>query len=360
MDNKKIYKILNQNLVIIDEILESLIKIEFSENEDFYYFIRRINILDNDIFFTKNVEDIYYMSILKKIFIQINRKKYLFYEYKYKLISIFSKIKKLYKKYIEMNINIENDYLLSIEMKRNKINEENQYFVDQLNEMNSGSEFYYIKLLLNKEIPLFHITRNNFLYYLKQHGKPYNYTPSNLDNTVYDYFILDYKVSSDINVESILNDFIDSSIISYKIMKVDTNKSSIYNLKFYYKTYKYLTPDEIFNNFNILDSHCYESLIDCYINDENHLGIIDKIFNVDFGDLDLIIMKRFDEREGRVFVLNDITILNVDYFKYRIMEILEDKKISDIIYKGKVDFSGLQLLEKFKEKYDVEYAGYNI
>ena len=51
---------------------------------------------------------------------------------------------------------------------------------------------------------------------------------------------------------------------------------------------------------------------------------------------------------------------NVDYFKFRITDILEDKKISDIIYKSKIDFSGLQLLEKIKEKYNVEYAGYNV
>ena len=51
---------------------------------------------------------------------------------------------------------------------------------------------------------------------------------------------------------------------------------------------------------------------------------------------------------------------NVDYFKFRITDILEDKKISDIIYKGRMDFSGLQLFEKIKEKYAVEYAGYNI
>ena len=93
MENKKLVKLLQHDQIVIDEILNGLLKIEFSDNEDFYYFIRRLNILENDVFFTKYVNDIEYITILKKIFIQIDRKKYLFYEYKYKLISIISKIK---------------------------------------------------------------------------------------------------------------------------------------------------------------------------------------------------------------------------------------------------------------------------
>ncbi|MFZ2707684.1 MAG: hypothetical protein WAZ70_00745, partial [Leptotrichiaceae bacterium] len=92
----------------------------------------------------------------------------------------------------------------------------------------------------------------------------------------------------------------------------------------------------------------------------SNIDIIDKLFHRDFWDVDLVIVKRFDERESRIFVLTDIMKYNVDYFKFRITEILEDKKISDIIYKSRIDFSGLQLLEKIKEKYNVEYAGYNV
>ena len=142
-------------------------------------------------------------------------------------------------------------------------------------------------------------------------------------------------------------------------MKIEDN-INVYNIKFYYKTQKYSTPDPIFENFNIIDSNCYETLVDCYVNEQSNIDIIDKLFHRDFWDVDLVIVKRFDERESRIFVLTDIMKYNVDYFKFRITEILEDKKISDIIYKSKIDFSGLQLLEKIKEKYNVEYAGYNV
>ena len=76
MENKKLVKLLQHDQIVIDEVLSGLLKIEFSDNEDFYYFIRRLNILENDVFFTKYVNDIEYITILKKIFIQIDRKKY--------------------------------------------------------------------------------------------------------------------------------------------------------------------------------------------------------------------------------------------------------------------------------------------
>ena len=116
MENKKLVKLLQHDQIVIDEILNGLLKIEFSDNEDFYYFIRRLNILENDVFFTKYVNDIEYITILKKIFIQIDRKKYLFYEYKYKLISIISKIKDMYQLYNqriqENEYNEKRDYYL--------------------------------------------------------------------------------------------------------------------------------------------------------------------------------------------------------------------------------------------------------
>ena len=70
MENKKLVKLLQHDQIVIDEILNGLLKIEFSDNEDFYYFIRRLNILENDVFFTKYVNDIEYITILKKIFIR--------------------------------------------------------------------------------------------------------------------------------------------------------------------------------------------------------------------------------------------------------------------------------------------------
>ena len=225
--------------------------------------------------------------------------------------------------------------------------------------MDKHKEYFYIKLFLNKDINMFHLTRNNFLYYLKQFGKPFNFTPSNLENIFYDYIILDYKVVKGTDVDKIVSEFQDEAVVDYKIMKIEDNVN-VYNIKFYYKTQKYLTPDPIFENFSIIDSNCYETLVDCYVNEQSNIDIIDKLFHRDFWDVDLVIVKRFDERESRIFVLTDIMKYNVDYFKFRITEILEDKKISDIIYKSKIDFSGLQLLEKIKEKYNVEYAGYNV
>lgn len=361
MENKKLVKLLQHDQIVIDEILNGLLKIEFSDNEDFYYFIRRLNILENDVFFTKYVNDIEYITILKKIFIQIDRKKYLFYEYKYKLISIISKIKDMYQLY---NQRIqENEYNEKrdeeINICRESILTQSVYFSDELVEMDKEKEYFYIKLFLNKDINMFHLTRNNFLYYLKQFGKPFNFTPSNLENIFYDYIILDYKVVKGTDVDKIVSEFQDEAVVDYKIMKIEDNVN-VYNIKFYYKTQKYSTPDPIFENFNIIDSNCYETLVDCYVNEQSNIDIIDKLFHRDFWDVDLVIVKRFDERESRIFVLTDIMKYNVDYFKFRITEILEDKKISDIIYKSRIDFSGLQLLEKIKEKYNVEYAGYNV
>ena len=361
MENKKLIKILQHDQAVIEEILNGLLKIEFSDNEDFYYFIRRLNILENDVFFTKNVNDIEYITILKKIFIQIDRKKHLFYEYKYKLISIISKIKDIYELYIKQLQGIENnDFIINeINICREEILTQSVYFSEELLEMDKKKEYFYIKLFLNKSVNIFHLTRNNFLYYLKQFGKPFNYTPANLENTFYDYIILDYKVIKGTDVNKIVSDFQDDAVADYRIMKIEDN-INVYNIKFYYKTQKYLTPDPIFENFNIIDSNCYETLVDCYVNEKSNIDIIDKLFHRDFWDVDLVVVKRFDEKESRIFILTDIMKYNVDYFKFRITDILEDKKISDIIYKGRMDFSGLQLLEKIKEKYAVEYAGYNI
>ena len=150
MENKKLVKLLQHDQIVIDEILNGLLKIEFSDNEDFYYFIRRLNILENDVFFTKYVNDIEYITILKKIFIQIDRKKYLFYEYKYKLISIISKIKDMYQLY---NQRIqENEYNEKrdeeINICRESILTQSVYFSDELVEMDKHKEYFYIKLFL--------------------------------------------------------------------------------------------------------------------------------------------------------------------------------------------------------------------
>ena len=239
MENKKLVKLLQHDQIVIDEILNGLLKIEFSDNEDFYYFIRRLNILENDVFFTKYVNDIEYITILKKIFIQIDRKKYLFYEYKYKLISIISKIKDMYQLY---NQRIqENEYNEKrdeeINICRESILTQSVYFSDELVEMDKEKEYFYIKLFLNKDINMFHLTRNNFLYYLKQFGKPFNFTPSNLENIFYDYIILDYKVVKGTDVDKIVSEFQDEAVVDYKIMKIEDNVN-VYNIKFYYKTQK--------------------------------------------------------------------------------------------------------------------------
>lgn len=67
MDNK-ISNTISKDLSIIKEILEFLLHINSIEKEDFQFCVKKLNELENDTFFLKNIYDIDTISLLKKRF----------------------------------------------------------------------------------------------------------------------------------------------------------------------------------------------------------------------------------------------------------------------------------------------------
>ena len=96
--------------------------------------------------------------------------------------------------------------------------------------------------------------------------------------------------------------------------------------------------------------------INLFKNDE--VKISDTLFNKDFKVLELVTFKRFNERETRILILLNMKKENLNKIKARISEIISDKEVKDILYKGRHDFYGLQFLEYLKENYNIEYGGY--
>jgi len=63
MDNK-ISNTISKDLSIIKEILEFLLHINSIEKEDFQFCVKKLNELENDTFFLKNIYDIDTIRIL--------------------------------------------------------------------------------------------------------------------------------------------------------------------------------------------------------------------------------------------------------------------------------------------------------
>ena len=122
---------------------------------------------------------------------------------------------------------------------------------------------------------MFFLTRKVFLDFLKQYGNPYNYTPQDLTNEEYDYFVLDFKLNEEIiGFDEMIANYKDDAVKEIDIRTIRESES-VYNVKFYYKEKQNVTPKEITENFKVLDGVCYYNLVDCYILEDDEVKISD-------------------------------------------------------------------------------------
>ena len=353
MMNNKFQDYYKKNRLRVEEVIKGIVKIDQIENVDFKEDVRVMNRIENSSFLVKDKKVSILTSVLKKFFQILEKEKSLFYEYKYDLLECLTDLLKALQaseKSAEKPQTSLNEY--------NKLDDHTSFFENIIFKLNEKKRYYYIKIILDKTKPLFFLTRKVFLDFLKQYGNPYNYTPQDLTNEEYDYFVLDFKLNEEIiGFDEMIANYKDDAVKEIDIRTIRESES-VYNVKFYYKENKAETPEEIKENFNLLDSICYYNLIDSYILEDDEVIISDILFNKYLGDLELVTFKRFNERDARILILLDMKKENLNKIKQRVREVITDREIRDILFKGKFDFYGLQFLEYLKENYNIEYGGY--
>lgn len=352
--DKKIKKMILKDLDILKEIMEFLLKVSTPDLNDFQFCVRKLNSLENDIFFLKNIYDIDTISLLKKTFSIIDRNKNTYYEYKKNLFMCLNELKNLYINYLENGIN-ENEK--NIEKIENKIHILSNNISNILNQKNLNKNYYYIKITLNKNIPFFYLSRRTILLNLLEYGNPYNYTPDILDDDTYEYFILDYKADKSINVEKIFKNFKknDDAIEKYELFEININHN-LYNLKFYINDDINKNTCLLMPNFKFLEIIHYRNYYDTYAESKNQRYILETLLKIEDKNITLVTLKKFSDKEVRIFLPAGINSKNIMKVKKIISSILIDKSISEILYSGKVDFLGIQMLEYLSKKYNIEFA----
>ncbi|WP_068268680.1 hypothetical protein [Caviibacter abscessus] len=346
--------ILENDIKIIREISDFLLKIVNPEEIDFQICIKKINKLENDTFSLTNIHDIDLLSNIKKIFLNIDRNKFLFFEFKYDLFSVLSKIEQLYSSYKDIGIKQDNSKIKKIE---SELIDYDKKFSNDLYIKNKDKTYYYIKITLDTSVPYFYLSRKNILNHLREYGKPYNYIPISLDDDSYNYFILDYKVDNSINVQEIFENLkkIDDAIIKYTLFKVN-NENNIYNIKFFINEKINEHSCIMINTLNFIDLIHYKDFYDTYVEAKNQIHIINKLLNLKNENINLILLKKISDRESKIFLPNGITKNNITKIKKIIEYILIDKTISEILYYGNIDFYGLQMLKYLRKRYNTEFS----
>ena len=352
--DRKIQDYCQKNRLRVEELIKKIVKIDQADEADFKEDRIMINRIENSSFLVKDKKVSALSALLRKLFQIIEDDKYLFYEYKYDLLNCLTDILRAFQALEKNTSSLETVHIKEYM----KLDEHIDFFEEAINILSENKRYYYIKIKLDKTRPLFFLTRNIFLDFLREYGNPYNYTPQDLSNEEYDYFILDFKLNKDMgDFGEIIKKYDDEAAEEIKVLNIDEYES-VYNIKFYYKEKQNVTPKEITENFKVLDGVCYYNLVDCYILEDDEVKISDTLFNKDFGNLELVTFKRFSEKETRILILLNMKKENLNKIKARISEIISDKEVKDILYRGKHDFYGLQLLEYLKENYNIEYGGY--
>ena len=352
--DKKIQDYCQKNRLRVEELIKKIVKIDQADEADFKEDVIMINRIENSSFLVKDKKMSALSALLRKIFQKIEEDKYLFYEYKYDLLNTLTDILKAFQALEKNTVFAETVHIKEYM----KLDEHIDFFEEAVSRLSENKRYYYVKIKLDKTRPLFFLTRNIFLDFLKQYGNPYNYTPRDLSNEEYDYFVLDFKLNKDTgSFEEIIEKYNDNAVKEIKTLNIDEFES-VYNIKFYYRERQNVISEEITKNFKVLDNVCYYNLVDCCILEDDEVRISDILFNKNFDGLELVTFKRFQEKETRVLILLNMEKDNLSKIKARISEIISDKEIKDILYKGKHDFYGLQLLEYLKENYNIEYGGY--
>lgn len=351
MNNKLL---LNKDLEIIKSLNDSLLKITKPEKEDFQFYVKNINKLENDSFFIKNISDIDSLSLLKKVFSTIDRNKETFYEYKINIFNCFHSLENLYLLYLDLGIDNENKdfFLVKEQLDSSLIN-----LQKILNKKNENKLYYYIKISLDKKVPYFFLSRRIILLNLLEYGNPYNYTPTILDDEDFEYFILDYKAIKSFDIYTFFEKAKkeDTAIKNVEIYKIDMN-NNIYNLKFYIKEEKNENSCLLMPGFNFLDIVHYKNYYDTYIESKNQRYILEKLLNISDKNIQLVSLKKISDREVRIFLPSEIKVDNISKVKDILEEIMVDKNIAEVLYSSNLDFFAIQMLEYLRKKYNIEFG----
>ncbi|VWL85828.1 hypothetical protein [Oceanivirga miroungae] len=345
---KKQNKILLRDKKILHKLVDFLLKIVDPVKSDFNPFISMINRIETDTFYLSMLKYIDTLSLLKKIFLIIERDKSEYFEYKYDVFNVISKLEEIY------NLISENKDTKKQE-KELKILEEN--LSEIIYEKNKDKKYFYIKVELDKTVPYYYLSRKIILLNLLKYGSTYNYTPRSLDDDVYSYLILDYKLDSDVDIDNLFKEMkkIDKAILNYSIYKIDSRKN-LYNLNFYIRkdinNYSCLLIDK----FKFLDRIHYENYYDTYVEAKNQRYLLESLFLVDNFEINLIAIKKISEMEVKIYLPNGLNENNIVDIKNSLKNILIDKNISEIIYTNVLDFKGLQMLEYLNKRYNIEYT----
>lgn len=345
---KKRNKILIRDKEILHKLVDLLLKIVDPSMNDFNPFISMINRIETDTFYLSILKYIDTLSLLKKVFLIIERDKSTYFEYKYDLFSVISKLEEIYICILEnKNTQKKEEELKVLEKNISRM----------IYEKNKDKKYYYIKVELDKSVPYYYLSRKIILLNLLKYGSAYNYTPRSLDDDVYSYLILDYKHDSNIDIDKLFVEMKknDSAILNYSIYKIDTRKN-LYNLKFFIKKDINKYSCLLINKFNFLDKIHYENYYDTYIEVENQRYLLESLFLVDNYEINLVSIKKISEREVKIYLPNGLNENNISEVKDIIKNILIDKNISEIIYTNKLDFKGLQMLEYLNKRYNIEYT----
>lgn len=352
--DKKIQKMILKDLSIIKELIDFLLKISNPEITDFQFCVKKLNELENDTFVLQNIYDIDTLSLLKKTFSLIDRNKTTYYEYKTNVFKCLKFFENLYINYLELGIDEQKKNITEIE---NDICVVSKNILNIINQKNKVKNYYYIKICLDKKVPYFYLSRRTILLNLFEYGNPYNYTPNILDDDNYEYFILDYKVDKSVNVDNIFkklkND--DDAIITYELYKLNIDHN-IYNLKFYINDKINETSCLLLADFQFLDIIHYKDYYDTYIESKNQRYILETLLKINNSNITLVTLKKFSDKEVRIFLPAGINVKNITKVKEIINDILIDKNISEILYSSSVDFLAIQMLEYLRKKYNIEYG----
>lgn len=352
--DKKIQKMILKDLNIIKELMDFLLKITNPEIIDFSFCVKKLNELENDTFVLKNIYDIDTLSLLKKTFSLVDRNKNTYYEYKTNIFKCLKFFENLYINYLEIGIDEKKENIHEIEK---NINIFSKKILNILNQKNKVKNYYYVKITLDTNVPFFYLSRRTILLNLLEYGNPYNYTPNILDDESYKYFILDYKVDKSVNVHNIFKTLKenDDAIINYELYELDIDHN-IYNLKFYIDDKINNTSCILLPDFKFLDIIHYHDYYDTYIESKNQRYILETLLKINNSDITLVTLKKFSDKEVRIFLPAGINIKNITKIKEIIADILIDKNISEILYSLSVDFLGVQMLEYLRKKYNIEFG----
>lgn len=300
---------IKKDIDTIDKLLNFILRVKNAEKEDFQICVKYLNTIENDTFYLKILNYYDLISLIRKLFIYIDKNRMIFYEYKYILFSAISNLKKFYIYYLNFD-DYKNDELDKV---FNQIKSEIEAIIETKNENKS---YYYIKIQLDTNIPFFYLSRKMILLNLKEFGKPYNYTPETLDDDISDYFILEYRVEKEKNIQEIFEKIKsqDEAIVSYEINKLNSN-NNLYNLKFYVEQDLNEHSCLMINDFKFLDILHYKNYYDTYIESKNQRYLLENLIKLKNKDIELISLKKINDREVNVFLPSGLNINNIDKIK---------------------------------------------